>query len=139
MTTPQHAHTTNGQTPAEPPSALTILIVDDHPVFRQEAREMLEGAGYDVVGEADTAGDAITNARKLDPDVVLLDVQLPDGDGFSTAAVIADQLHPPRVVLISSREREDYGSRVTEAPVAGFIHKPELTHSSLDQILNRPA
>jgi DNA-binding NarL/FixJ family response regulator len=139
MTTPQHAHTTNGQTPAEPPSALTILIVDDHPVFREEAREMLEGAGYNVVGEEGTAAGAITHARELDPDIVLLDVQLPDGDGFSTAATMAAQPNAPRVVLVSSREQEDYGSRITKAPIAGFIHKPELTQASLEQVLNGPA
>jgi DNA-binding NarL/FixJ family response regulator len=117
----------------------TILIVDDHEAFRGQARMLLEAVGYEVAGEAgDTAG-GIAGVRALDPDVVLLDIQLPDGDGFGLAEELAKVPHPPLVVLISSRERADYGAQLEEAPVAGFIHKSELSRARLEELVGSPA
>ena len=66
--------------------ALTVLIVDDHPSFRASARVLLEAEGFDVIGEAADGTSGIAEARRLRPDLVLLDVQLPDIDGFDVAA-----------------------------------------------------
>ena len=85
----------------------TLLIVDDHPAFRSAARRLLGGHGYDVVGEAVDARSAIEAVRVLRPDVVLLDVQLPDRDGVSVAETISGAPHPPAVILTSSRDRDD--------------------------------
>ena len=63
----------------------TVLIVDDHPTFRATARMLLEAEGYDVIGEAPDGTPAITEARRLHPELVLLDVNLPDLDGFQVA------------------------------------------------------
>jgi DNA-binding NarL/FixJ family response regulator len=115
-----------------------ILIVDDHETFRAQAKMLLEAVGYDVVGEAGDAAGAIASVRQLEPDVVLLDVQLPDGDGFGVAVEIADGAGAPRVVLISSREAADYGPRLEEAPVAGFIHKSELSRDRLEELVGAP-
>ena len=71
--------------------AMTVLIVDDHPSFRTSARRILEDAGYDVVGEAGDGQAGLDAARSLRPAVVLLDVQLPDLDGFDVAAELIDR------------------------------------------------
>ena len=126
-----------GRTLAE--MAPSILIVDDHAVFRARARRLLEAAGYDVVGEAEDAAGAMTETRRLSPDVVLLDVQLPDADGFSAAASLCAEPRPPRVVLISSREASDYGTRLESSPAIGFIHKLDLSRAAVEQLIGGAA
>ena len=118
--------------------AVSILIVDDHEMFRTDARALLEAAGYRVIGEAGDAADAVTETRRLAPDVVLLDVQLPDGDGFAVAAELATQAGAPRIVLISSREAIDYGSRLRDTVAVGFIHKPDLSRALLEELVGAP-
>jgi DNA-binding NarL/FixJ family response regulator len=115
-----------------------ILIVDDHALFRSDARDLLEAAGYTVVGEAGDGAEAMLAARRLEPDVVLLDVQLPDRDGFAVAEELAAQPDPPQVVLISSREAADYGSRLQTAQAAGFIHKPDLSRARVEDLVGPP-
>jgi len=87
----------------------SILIVDDHPSFRTTARALLVAEGYDVVGEAADGSSAIEAARTLRPDVVLLDVQLPDRDGFAVAVELSREPQPPAIVLTSSRDAGDFG------------------------------
>ena len=118
---------------------MTILIVDDHARFRADTRELLEAAGYRVVGEAEDGAGAAAQARRLEPDVVLLDVQLPDRDGFSVAEEISAQPNPPRIVFISSREASDYGSRLENGLAAGFIHKPDLSRGRVEAIVGPPS
>lgn len=110
-----------------------LLIVDDHALFRTRARALLEAAGYEVVGEAADAEAAIAAARRLQPDVVLLDIQLPDRDGFSVCAELGAD--GPTVVLISSRTAADYGPRLRHAAARGFIHKPDLSRATLAELL----
>jgi DNA-binding NarL/FixJ family response regulator len=121
-----------------PTMAASVLIVDDHQVFRARARKLLERAGYRVVGEAADAEEAIDATRRLNPDVVLLDVQLSDADGFAVLAKLNREPHPPQVVLTSSREAADYGSRLEEAAVTGFIHKPDLSRARFEQLVGAP-
>lgn len=113
----------------------TILIVDDHAGFRADARAVLEASGYDVVGEARDAADAITAIDTLHPAIVLVDVQLPGRDGFALADEIAAREPAPQIVLISSREATDYGSRVTRSAARGFIHKPSLSRHTLEALI----
>jgi CheY-like chemotaxis protein len=103
---------------------VSVLIVDDHASFRRLARRLLERAGYRVVGEAHDGGSALAAVDELDPDVVLLDVLLPDTSGFAVADRLAERGRRPVVVLTSSRGASDYG-----AAVAGrrFVPKGELT------------
>jgi DNA-binding NarL/FixJ family response regulator len=112
-----------------------ILIVDDHPSFRATARLLLEAEGFDVVGEAADGAGALERARELGPDVVLLDVQLPDEDGFSVARTLCRDGARMRVILVSSRDEADYGSLVGDCGAAGFIAKGDLTGRALAALL----
>jgi DNA-binding NarL/FixJ family response regulator len=109
----------------------TVLIVDDHPAFRESARALLEAEGFRVVGEAGDAADALAEATRLQPDVVLLDIQLPGADGFTVASRLAEMPDRPVVVLISSRDASSYGSRLESTPARGFIGKRELSGAAL--------
>jgi DNA-binding NarL/FixJ family response regulator len=109
----------------------TVLIVDDHDDFRESASALLEAEGFAVIGEAATGDEAIAGVERLRPQVVLLDIQLPDLDGFAVAERLAGEPHPPKLVLISSREAAAYGPRLKEAAAQGFIPKRELSGSAL--------
>jgi DNA-binding NarL/FixJ family response regulator len=105
----------------------TVLIVDDHAGFRRMARRLLEASGLTVVGEAEDAASAIIAARVLEPELVLLDVLLPDSDGFVVAAAIAEVACRTRVVLTSSRDFDDLRTRLTQTTACGFIAKRDLS------------
>lgn len=113
-----------------------LLIVDDHPGFRAQARALLAAAGYQVVGEAADGESGVRVARSLSPDVVLLDVQLPDVSGFEVIRQIHGEPDPPAIVLISSRDVSDYGSRVGRSGACGFIAKAELSAQTLEAVLS---
>jgi DNA-binding NarL/FixJ family response regulator len=119
------------------PMPRTVLIVDDHPSFRASARVLLEAEGYEVVGEADDGASALAAAESLRPDVVLLDVQLPDIDGFEVAARLRGSLNgeAPAIVLTSSRDGSDFGPLVADCGARGFVPKAELSGSALAALL----
>jgi DNA-binding NarL/FixJ family response regulator len=112
-----------------------VLIVDDHAGFRARARKLLESEGFEVIGEADDGDSALAAARRLEPDVVLLDVQLPDQDGFELAKQLTSNGDGPAVVLISSREATDFGSLVRSSGARGFIAKEDLSGARLRALL----
>jgi DNA-binding NarL/FixJ family response regulator len=112
----------------------SVLIVDDHAPFRTAARGVLERAGYVVTGEAADAAEALAAVAADAPDAVLLDVQLPDRDGFSVATALAAEGGPP-VVLISSRAAEDYGRRIEACGARGFIPKSRLSAAAFAALL----
>jgi CheY-like chemotaxis protein len=109
----------------------SVLIVDDHPSFRASARRMLEACGYAVVGEAEDGATALNAVRELRPDLVLLDVQLPDLDGFEVALRLDAAGECPAIVLTSSREISDLGAAVADSPARGFVTKGELSGETL--------
>lgn len=113
----------------------TYLIVDDHAPFRQQARALLEAEGLQVIGEAHDAASALAAVGAVTPDVVLLDVGLPDRDGFDVAEELRRLAVPPRIVLISSREATDLRARLQGAAVAGFIQKDDLSAAELQRVL----
>jgi DNA-binding NarL/FixJ family response regulator len=118
--------------------AMTVLIVDDHPRFRSIARKLLEHQGYRVVGEASDGESALAAVRELRPDVVLLDVQMPGIDGFEVAARLnaAAAAAAPAIVLVSSRDRIDFGGLIAESGARGFIAKDDLSGPALAQLLD---
>jgi DNA-binding NarL/FixJ family response regulator len=109
----------------------TVLIVDDHAGFRRLARLALEATGLTVVGEAADGASALRSARELDPDVVLLDLVLPDTDGFAVAERIAREAGRAVVVLTSSHEVDDLRSRLERSSACGFLPKDELSGEAL--------
>jgi DNA-binding NarL/FixJ family response regulator len=115
--------------------ATTVLIVDDHPSFRATARALLEAEGYEVVGEAENGVSALRDARELHPDVILLDVQLPDFDGFEVASRLSENGDGPVIVMVSSRDASDFGPLVAQSGARGFIPKAELSGSALATLL----
>jgi DNA-binding NarL/FixJ family response regulator len=113
----------------------TVLIVDDHPSFRANARALLQEEGFDVVGEAEDGESALAEAMRLRPDVVLLDVQLPDLDGFEIASRLTSNGGGPQVVLVSSRDGEDFGSLVAQSGAVGFVPKAELSGRAISNLI----
>ena len=116
--------------------ATTVLIVDDHASFRSSAKMLLESEGFDVVGEAADGGSAIAQMASLAPDLMLLDVQLPDIDGFEVASRVTDTDGAPTVILISSRDGGDFGPLVQACGARGFVSKADLSGESLRAVLD---
>ena len=115
--------------------ATTVLIVDDHPSFRASARMLLEAEGYEVVGEAEDGRRRSPPRRELQPDLVLLDVQLPDLDGFEISSRLVESAPAPAVILVSSRDGSDYGSLAGDSGARGFIPKAELSAAAVEALL----
>ena len=109
----------------------SVLIVDDHADFRAFARALLTADGFEVVGEAPDGASALAAARSLKPALVLLDVQLPDIDGFAVCEQLAGDEAAPAVVLTSSRDASSFRRRLGASSARGFIAKAELTGRGL--------
>jgi DNA-binding NarL/FixJ family response regulator len=118
--------------------ALRVLVVDDHPGFRRLASLLLAAGGYHVVGDAGDGASAVAQAAVLEPDVVILDVLLPDVDGFAVAEGLTKLPRRPSVVLVSSRSRTDFGSRLDTAPVLGFVPKDEFSLDTFAALIRSP-
>ncbi|UGQ11797.1 response regulator transcription factor [Yinghuangia sp. ASG 101] len=116
-------------------SPVTVVLVDDHEVYRGLATRLLSAWGYTVVGEAADGPGAVEAVRRLRPDLVLLDVQLPGFDGFTAAGLIRENDAGVGIVLISGRDRGDYGDRVVRAQADGYVAKEELSPHTLAAVL----
>jgi DNA-binding NarL/FixJ family response regulator len=113
----------------------SILIVDDHPSFRGTARALLESEGFEVVGEAADGASAIRAAQSLHPDVILLDIYLPDIDGFEVASTLTRNGGAAAIVMTSSRDARDFGPLVEQSGARGFIPKAELSGATLSALI----
>ena len=119
--------------------AHTLLIVDDHAAFRSTARALLECDGWNVVGEAGDGTSGLTAARTLKPDVVLLDVRLPDIDGFSVAERLTADGGGPAVIVTSSSDDPLYPDRARRTGARGFLAKHDLSGAALQRVLDEAA
>jgi DNA-binding NarL/FixJ family response regulator len=117
------------------PMRPTVLIVDDHAAFRASAWALLQAEGFDVIGEATDGPEAVEAVAVLRPEVVLLDIQLPDLDGLAVAEQLAAAPDPPAVVLISSRDAAAHGPRLRDTPARGFIAKSGLSGEALAALI----
>lgn len=106
---------------------ISTLIVDDHAGFRASARVLLEMDGFEVIGEAADGAAARAAAERLRPELVLLDVQLPDVLGYDLTRELLTSGWVGHVVLVSSRDEADYGDSIQSSGAAGFVPKGELS------------
>jgi DNA-binding NarL/FixJ family response regulator len=113
------------------PNPVTVLIVDDHPSFRAVAQMVLETDGFKVVGTASDGESGVAAALELAPDVLLLDVELPDIDGFEVADRLRRAGSGAAIVLASSRDGSDFGSLVAESGARGFLAKADLSGDAI--------
>jgi DNA-binding NarL/FixJ family response regulator len=111
-----------------------VLIVDDHAGFRAHARRLLECEGYRVVGEAADCTSALEAAHKLQPELVLVDVNLPDEDGFELTSRLGALENPPTVVLTSSRDCTDEEC-VSDCGASGFVPKADLSRDAIEELM----
>ena len=115
----------------------SVLVVDDHEGFRSEARAVLEGDGFAVVGEAATAAEALSIAAELQPGVVVLDIGLPDESGLEIVDRIRDRSPASVIVLVSGRTARDYGDRLVRAGADAFLEKASLVPGGLRAVLEQ--
>jgi DNA-binding NarL/FixJ family response regulator len=115
----------------------TILIIDDDPRFRIQARDLLETDGFTVIGHAVDGASGLEAARSLRPDFVLLDIGLPDVEGFEVARSLSIDGPPPLVVLTSSRDARAYGRRLANGDALGFISKEHISGAAIRALVDR--
>jgi DNA-binding NarL/FixJ family response regulator len=113
-----------------------VLIIDDHPSFRRLATKLLEAGGFAVIGEAEDGQAGLAEARRLQPDVVMLDVLLPDTSGFAVAQALTQGSAAPVVVLVSSRSLSDIAPALERSTAQGFIPKRELTAAAFAAVVD---
>ena len=116
--------------------ARRVLIVDDYAEFRSLARRLLERGGFEVVGEAVDGAQTLRAVEEIRPEIVLLDVHLPDSNGFDVARALCDRDNAPTVVMISSRDACDFGGRLERSGARGFIPKSRLSGTALAALVS---
>jgi DNA-binding NarL/FixJ family response regulator len=114
----------------------TILIIDDDPRFRMQAGELLEADGFTVIGQAVDGASGLEAARSLHPDYVLIDIGLPDVQGFDVAQDLAVDGPPPLVVLTSSRDARAYGRRLAKVDCLGFLPKERVSGAAIRALVD---
>lgn len=116
---------------------LRTLIVDDNALFRAAARTILNGSEFSVVGEAASAGEAVRSAKELNPEIVLLDIDLGEDSGFAVARQLAASIDGAgaKLILISIHPEERFTDLIAESPAVGFLAKSDLSPYRLAKLL----
>jgi len=115
---------------------VSVLVVDDHSGFRAETRALLEADGYRVVGEASDGAEALAQSHRLRPDVILLDIGLPDRSGLDMVEALRAQSPGTLVVLVSGRRETEYGDRVAASGADAFMEKRSLFPGAIPALLS---
>ena len=115
--------------------ARSILVVDDDPTFRRLARPLLASHGLVVVAEAGSVADALSTARRVKPASALVDVELPDGDGFELAGQLSAMPWSLRIVVTSVRSGSDFVSEAQRNGAEAFVLKADLPRAPLGRWL----
>lgn len=118
----------------DPGTTFRVLIADDHPVVRSGLRAMLDAPGIRVVGEATTGREAADQAAALEPDVVLMDIRMPDMDGLTATRLVKESNPTISVIIVTSFESQDYLKQAIEAGAAGYLLKGTSRALLLDSI-----
>ena len=130
--TRNHAKSATVKSPAAAP--MTTRKRTRRWVARDALAALLAQGGFDVVGEAPDGAEALSLAAELQPDLVLLDVQLPDIDGFEVAGQLTNG-NGPDIVLVSSRDSSDFGPLVARFGARGFVPNAELSGARIHELL----
>jgi DNA-binding NarL/FixJ family response regulator len=117
---------------------LRCLIVDDSEAFLASASRFLSAHGLEVVGRASCGAEALRLARELEPDVVLVDVQLGGEDGLEVTRRLTATAHAPRVILISSHSQDDLAELIADSPAVGFLPKSALDARAIARLVSAP-
>jgi two-component system, NarL family, nitrate/nitrite response regulator NarL len=117
--------------------ALRCLIVDDSEAFLDSAARFLSAQGLEVV-PASYSAEALRLAQKLEPDVVLVDVQLGEEDGIELTRRLSATAHTPRVILISSHPHDDLAELIADSPAVGFLPKSALNAEAIARLVSAP-
>ena len=120
----------------DPGVPMSVVVVDDNPGFRARARRWLEAGGFAVVAEAADGAAALEAVRAYRPNVVLLDVHLPDMSGLDVAERLTGEPDAPAVVLTSTRDAADFGDRIERSGARGFLPKSELSGDAVAALLD---
>ncbi len=124
--------------PAWHGSAMSVrcLVVDDNRDFLLAARKILESGGITVVGAASSSAEALLQAKKSNPDIVLVDIVLGSESGFDLARKLTATTGPPRaVILISTHGEEDFSELIAASPAIGFLPKWKLSARAIENLL----
>ena len=116
---------------------LRTLIVDDNASFRTAARTILDGPEFRVVGEAASAGEALRRAEELDPEIILLDIDLGEDSGFAVARRLSARIDGAgaKLIMISIHPEERFADLIAESPAVGFLAKSDLAPYRLAELL----
>jgi DNA-binding NarL/FixJ family response regulator len=115
--------------------SVRVLTVDDHATFRKAARAVVDAtAGFETVGEASTGADGVAAAFRLHPDVVLMDVRLPDIDGYEAARRISPHMPAIVICLVSTAEETLHGESATRCGASAVVRKQDLRPSVLEEL-----
>ena len=117
---------------------MRCLIVDDSEAFLASASRLLAAQGIEVVGRASDGAEALRLAERLEPDVVLVDVQLGDEDGLEVTRRLSANAHAPPVILISSHPQDDLVELIADSPAVGFLPKSALSGRAITRLANAP-
>lgn len=119
------------------PMALRCLLVDDNAGFLEAARVLLSRQGIEIVGTASTGAEAHRLAAELQPDVVLVDIDLGGESGFELARDLTRETspRPSSVILISTHSESDFADLIAESPAVGFLSKSNLSANAIHELL----